>query len=112
MKEPADIDHAVYEAVNFQETARKFEKSDGDKRGQRPTRMVRPSPESTDEECSSDEEESDKPRVARVPNKNKKSAQITLPKENLTSKQFQTIHRAGDTKSSTHTAQQTPAKCQ
>ena len=87
IKEPADIDHAVYEAVNFQETARKFEKSDGDKRGRRPTRMVRPSPESTDEECSSDEEESDKPRVARVPNKNKKSAQITLPKENLTSKQ-------------------------
>ena len=43
IKESSNIDQAVYEAVNFQETRRKPSKADSqERRSQRPTRMVRP----------------------------------------------------------------------
>ena len=81
IKDPADIDHAVYELVNFQETRRRHPKRDlTELKSRRPARLARPpdagslttdSMVQPSEEDSEEETEGD--RVARAPGRPKKS---------------------------------------
>ena len=84
IKEPSNIDQAVYEAVNFQETRRKPSKTDSqERRSRRPTRMVRPQEVDEETESSSGEDtDGEQPtgRLARMPPR-KKSAVIARPGE-------------------------------
>ena len=99
IKEPSNIDQAVYEAVNFQETRRKPSKTDSqERRSRRPTRMVRPQEVDEETESSSGEDtDGEQPtgRLARMPRR-KKSAVIARPGET--------------TKSSASTRHNEPAK--
>lgn len=87
IKEPIDIDHAVYEAVNFQETRRRQPRKEADGRTRRPTRLVQQvlATDSYREEEMVTPDESDKDadeepeRVARAPGRPKKNVPITRP---------------------------------
>ena len=76
IKDPADIDHAVYEVVNFQETKRKQGKREtAENKVRRPARQARfgsqnemVSPSDDDDE---DEDEESSERVARAPKRTK-----------------------------------------
>ena len=88
IKEPVDIDHAVYEVVNFQETKRRQPRKELTERNRRPTRKVQFQEVYTDEEMvapaedgSTDEEEEESYRVSRVPARGKKSPAIARPTE-------------------------------
>ena len=88
IKEPIDIDHAVYEAVNFLETRRRQGKKDSPEvRNRRPSRQARPNPYNEISRVSHDdmvapaedaedesEAEEETERVARAPKKAKSPA--------------------------------------
>lgn len=86
VKEPRDIDQAVFEVVNFAETRRRPRDREGSSK-HRPTRAVKSHYSSESEEeprmvqpSDSDSEEDDH-RVARVPPKHHKSKKIKRPSE-------------------------------
>lgn len=76
VKEPHDVDEAVFEVVNFLETTRKSRNS-GQEYRRKPTRMVRPvSDESNDDDNDDDDDDysDDEPgRIARAPGKQNRS---------------------------------------
>ena len=82
IKEPADIDNAVFEVVNFQETRRKQPKKDNENRSKRPARMVRSTRQDHDMEMvmpssdDSDSDDEDYERAARSQGRPKKSPVI------------------------------------
>ena len=83
IKEPSNIDQAVYEAVNFQETKWKPSNTDSqERRSRRPTRMVRPQEVHEETESSGEDTDGEQPtgRLTRMPPR-KKSAVIARPGE-------------------------------
>ena len=81
IKDPADIDHAVYEVVNFQETKRKQGKREAtENKTRRPARQARFDSQtemvSPSEEDDEDDDEETSEHVARAP-KRTKTAPIT-----------------------------------
>ena len=77
IKEPNDIDEAVYEVVNFLETRRYLKANDGtDRRSKRPTRALKTKDQDIDDTDTSDENCSDG-RAARAAAKPK--ASISAP---------------------------------
>ena len=90
IKDPVDIDHAVYEAVNFQETKRRQSKREAmDGRHRRPTRQARQQEGLSELEGRHDElatpfddygsDDDDYGRIARAPGRPKKSQVLTHP---------------------------------
>ena len=73
VKEPHDIDEAVFEVVNFLETTKKS-RFVGHENKRKPTRLVRPAPDSSDDsddDCSDENPD----RAARAPGKPNRSYQ-------------------------------------
>ena len=73
VKEPADIDQAVYEVVNFIETRKRSVSGDGtEKKSRKSTRAIR----EVESETDTEEEGKIKERVARLPGRPKGQSKI------------------------------------
>ena len=106
VKQPASIDDAVVEVINFIEGSKKV-KFGGDNGYQRKTYMVRPA---LDSDESDDDDDSDDDRVARLPEKSRKPKQTgTFTNQTISNSQntgsqhrsnFQSVKESTDVKQS------------
>lgn len=104
VKDPEDMDHAVYEVVNFQETKRRQPRKEStDNRSRRPTRQLRqPTTYETlcmvapsDSDNEDEESEKDQIRANRAPVRGRKSPSISRPHDTV---ETQVTQEHSDTK--------------
>lgn len=92
VKEPTNIDQAVYEVVNYMET-RKHGRRDRDWQ-KTPTRMVRPYPEDEDEDDGEEDSEGDTGRVVKArgkPTKGNNNRPAATENSDVTAKQSEDV---------------------